>query len=160
MSEKENSDEAVKPFAFRVKVGDYEVEIKGERAEVLDTVKDLQSVMADIQKAFEPVKPKTIATLTIKKEPTKEEMPSQKFPKVPKSGNCAESILKLLESDWGKWRPRTVDELREALKANDMEFSGRLFSGVMLGLVRGGKVKRWKTDAGTVYILAEEESLK
>jgi hypothetical protein len=159
MTEKEN-EESAKPFAFRVKVGDYEVEIKGERQEVLDTVKDLQSVMADVQKAFEPVKPKTTATLTIKKEPAREEMPSQKFPKVPKTQNCAQSILKLLESDWGKWRPRTVDELREALKANGMEFSGRVFSGVMLGLVRGGKVKRWKTDAGTVYILAEEESLK
>jgi hypothetical protein len=29
----------------------------------------------------------------------------------------------------------------------------------LLGLVRKGTVKRWKTDAGCVYILAEEEVL-
>ena len=159
MSEKETEGPA-KPFAFRVKVGDYEVEIKGERAEVLETVRDLQSVMADVQKAFNNVKPKTVATLTIKKEPSKEEAPAQKFPKVAKTGNCGDAVLRVLETDWGKWRPRTMNELREALKANGMEFSGRMLAGVMLGSVRSGKVRRWKTDADTVYILAEEESLK
>jgi hypothetical protein len=28
-----------------------------------------------------------------------------------------------------------------------------------MGLVRSGKVRRWKTDAGYVYILAEKEEL-
>jgi hypothetical protein len=49
--------------------------------------------------------------------------------------------------------------LKEALKANGLRYPGRTLAGVLLGLVRKGEVKRWKTDAGCVYILAEEEVL-
>jgi len=148
-------------FGFRVKMGEYEVEISGTREEVLRTVEDLPSLMVNVQKAFETVKPKTVATLTIKKEAPKEETgaPAQKYPKIVHTDNCGEAILRVLETDWGKWRPRTMDELKEALKANGLDFSGRVLAGVLMGLVKQGKVRRWKTDAGHVYILAEKETL-
>ncbi|MGC9346450.1 MAG: hypothetical protein ACP5ER_06660, partial [Candidatus Bathyarchaeales archaeon] len=57
------------------------------------------------------------------------------------------------------WRPRTFAELKEALKANGLRYPGRKLAGVLLGLVKNGKVRRWKTDAGHVYILAEEKIL-
>ncbi|MBX5328695.1 MAG: hypothetical protein QHH18_07035 [Candidatus Bathyarchaeota archaeon] len=148
-------------FGFRVKIGEYEVEINGTREEVLKTVEDLPSLIVNIQRAFEAVKPKTVATLTIKKETPKEEAgaPAQKYPKIMRTDNCGEAILRVLETDWGKWRPRTMDELREALKANELDFSGRVLAGVLMGLVKQGRVRRWKTDAGHVYILAEKETL-
>ena len=144
-------------FGFRVKMGEYEVEIRGTREEVLRTVEDLPDLMVNVQRAFEGVKPKTVATLTVKKEVPKEEVQLQKYPKIVRVEECDEAVLRVLESDWGKWRPRTVNELKEALKANGLEFSGRVLAGVLMGLVRQRKIRRWKTDAGHVYILAEEE---
>jgi hypothetical protein len=146
-------------FVFRVKIGDYEVEINGDREEVLKTIKELPSLMVDVYKAFEVSKPKTTATLTVKAAPAKEKAPVEKYPKILRVKSCGEAILKALKTDWGKWRPRTIAELKEALKANGLRYPGRTLSGVLLGLVRKGKIKRWKTDAGCVYILAEEEIL-
>jgi hypothetical protein len=147
-------------FVFRVKMGEYEVEIGGSREDVLKTIEELPSLMAGVRGAFEDLKPKTVATLTVKTEAGKKEEPAaQKYPKVSRTEKCDEAILRVLETDWGKWRPRTISELKEALKANGLSFSGRVFAGVLMGLVRSGKVRRWKTDAGHVYILAEQEAL-
>ncbi len=149
-------------FGFRLRVGDWEVEISGEREDVLKTVEELPGLVGRVLKAFKGVKPGAVATLTVKKEATKAKKATvvqQQFPKIPRIEKCDEAILRVLESDWGKWRPRTVGELKEALKANGLSFSGRVLAGVLSGLVRSGKVRRWKTDAGYVYILAEEEVL-
>ena len=145
-------------FVFRVRMGDYEVEISGHRREVLETIKELPSLMVDVYKAFEGSKPKTTATLTVKTSPAKEEAPVEKYPRILRVDSCDEAVLRILESDWGKWRPRTVGELKKALKANKLGYPGRTLAGVLLGLVRKRKVRRWKTDAGCVYILAEEDA--
>lgn len=146
-------------FVFRVRLGEYELELSGSRDEVLKTIReDLPALMANVHNAFNSVKPKTVATLTVKAEQPKEEASVvRKFPKIAATDKCDDAVLRVLESDWGKWRPRTMDELREALEANAMSFGGRVLAGVLLGLVRRGKVRRWKTDAGYVYILAEKE---
>jgi hypothetical protein len=146
-------------FVFRVKMGEYEVEINGTREEVLKTIGELPALMPDVYKAFEGLKPKAEATVAVKQDAAKEKALMQKYPKILRTKKCDEAVLKILETDWGKWRPRTVEELKEALKANELSFSGRLFAGVLMGLVRKGKVRRWKTDAGYVYILAEKEAL-
>jgi hypothetical protein len=146
-----------KGFVFRVKIGEYEVEIGGSRQEVLKTVEELPTLMTGVRDAFESVKPKTVATLTIKKEAPKEEAVMQKYPKIVRTDKCDEAVLRVLESDWGKWRPRTVAELKDALRVNDLDFSGREVAAVLLGLVKKGSIRRWKTDAGQVYILAEKE---
>jgi hypothetical protein len=148
-----------KSFAFRVKLGEYEVEIRGTREEVLKTVEDLPTLIANVHKAFGSVKPKTVTTLTVKTEPAKKETQTQKYPKIQATENCEEAIVRILETDWGKWRPRMLDELREALQANRLAYSGRMLSGVLMGLVKKGKIRRWNTDAGFVYILVEQEAL-
>jgi hypothetical protein len=148
-----------KSFAFRVKLGEYEVEVRGTREEVLKTVEDLPTLITNVHKAFESVKPKTVTTLTVKTEPAKKETQAQKYPKIQATENCEEAIVRILETDWGKWRPRMLDELREALQANGLAYSGRMLSGVLMGLVKKGKIRRWNTDAGFVYILAEQEAL-
>jgi hypothetical protein len=40
-----------------------------------------------------------------------------------------------------------------------LNFSGHTAAAVLTGLVKKGKIRRWKTDAGDVYILAEKEEL-
>jgi len=147
-------------FVFRVKIGEYEVEISGTNDEVIKTVKELPGLMADVHKAFEEIKPKTTATLTVKTKPVATETPPvQTYPRIPRVKNCGEAVLRVLETDWGKWRPRTLTELKEALRANELRYPGRTFSGTLMALVKKGRVRRWKTDAGYVYILAEEEVL-
>jgi len=146
-------------FVFRVKMGEYELEISGTREEVLRTVEELPSLIGDVDKAFEGLKSKTAAKLKVKTEADREEALLRKYPKVLRTEKCDEALLRILETDWGKWRPRTIEELKEALKANELSFSGRILAGVLMGLVRKGKVRRWKTDAGYVYILAEKEAL-
>jgi uncharacterized membrane protein len=146
-------------FSFRVKVGDYEVEVRGSREDVLETVKELPNLIPEVSKAFENLKPKTAATVIVKTpvSAVKEESPVEKYPKISKVESCSEAVLKILESDWGKWRPRTLTELKAALAANNLHFPGRTLAGDLLGLVRKGVVRRWKTDKGYVYILAEKE---
>jgi hypothetical protein len=151
--------EGEKGFVFRVKIGEYEVEIEGTREEVLKTIEELPGLTASVHKAFEGLKPTPRVAVTVRKEAAGEEAVVQKYPRILPTENCAEAVVRILESDWGKWRPRTVVELKGALRANELGYSGRVLAGVLLGLVRKGKVRRWKTDAGCVYILAEEEAL-
>ena len=146
-------------FAFRVKMGEYEVEINGTHDEVLKTIENLSNLITNVHRAFENLKPKTVATLTVKTGAAKEEAHTQKYPKIAPTESCDEAILRILETDWGKWRPRTIEEMKEALKANGLNYPGRVFAGVLVGLVKKGTVRRWNTNAGYVYILAEKEVL-
>ncbi|HJW65956.1 MAG TPA: hypothetical protein VJ507_04150, partial [Candidatus Bathyarchaeia archaeon] len=118
-------------FAFRIKMGEYEVEIKGTHEEVTKTLENLPSLVPSIHKAFETIKPKTVATLTVKTEAqpkTASEEPAQAFPKIAAPTSCEEAIFRILETDWGKWRPRTVEELKEAMRANGLKYSDRVLS--------------------------------
>ncbi|MEM2281833.1 MAG: hypothetical protein QXZ68_07645 [Candidatus Bathyarchaeia archaeon] len=146
-------------FSIRVKAGEYEVEVRGSRCEVLDTIKELPNLMPSFGKAFESLKAKEAAVKAPVPVVVKAESPVERYPKIPRVESCSEALLKVLESDWGKWRPRTVTELKEALASNNMHFPGRTLAGDLLALVRRGLVKRWKTDKGYVYILAEKKVL-
>jgi len=161
MLKKKTVKETSRNFTFRIKLAEQEVEINGTREEVLKTIEDLPNLVTKVSKAFEIAKPKTVATLTVKTEAPKEDALKlkEKYPKIVQTENCDEAILRILETDWGKWRPRTVDELKEALKANGLQYSGRMLANVLVGLVKTEKIKRWQTDAGYVYILAEKEAL-
>jgi hypothetical protein len=148
-------------FAFRVKIGDYEVEVTGTYEQVLDMMKGLPSLISDIDKAFEKVKPKKMATLTVKTgAPNAERPPSQQYPQISHTAKLDEALLKVLETDWGKWRPRTLDELSEALRANELKHSVRTLAAVLMELVKKEKIRRWSTNTGYVYILAEKEALR
>ena len=149
-------------FTFRIKIGDYEVEIRGKHEEVTKTIENLPSLVTNVQKAFENLKPKTVATLTVKTEPTKSESTesaAQSYPKVASAANCEEAILRILETDWGKWRPRTMAELKAAIKANELTYSGRVLNETLNELADKGMVRRWNTNTGFVYILADKKPL-
>jgi len=151
-----------KSFAFRVKMGDYEVELGGTREEVLKTIEELPTLMTSVHKGFEVVKPKTVATITVKTAAPKEkekDVLRERFPHVPQADSVDESVLRVLETDWGKWRPRTLEELHNALKANGVDCAVKSLSAILGTFEREGKVRKWKTDSGFVYILAEEEAL-
>lgn len=155
---KKKVEESQGDFAFRVKMGEYEVEIRGKHEEVIKTIEKLPKVVKSVQEAFESLKPKTIATLTVKREePKTTEKKTQKYPLIKSSSSCKEAVLMILETDWGKWRPRTADELKGAIKANKLKYSESVLTRALSGLVKKGLVRRWNTNAGFVYILAEEK---
>jgi len=134
-----------KEFSFRVRFGDFEVEISGNRDEVFKTVEMLPSLMANVSKAFEVAKTgKQTSTEIVSVYP------------VVSCSNCSEAVLKSLESDWGK-EPRTLPELVDALKANALHYPSTTLSGVLTWLTKKGKVKRWKTDKGYVYAYVRKE---
>jgi len=147
-------------FAFRLKTGDYEIEVNGNYGDVLSTIKNLPNMVVDIDKAFEKIKPRKVATLTVKTESTSQQKTLKQYPQIQSSQKLDEAVLRILETDWGKWRPRTIDELEEALKANGFEQSPRTLGGVLMDLVKKERVRRWNTNNGYVYILAEKEALR
>jgi hypothetical protein len=146
-------------FAFRVKIGECEVEIRGTHEEVTKTIENLPNLVTNVNKAFEIAKPKTVATLTVKTEAPKAapEAPEQTFPKIASPANCEEAVLRFLETDWGKWRPRTMEELQEVMKANGLKYPGRTLGATLDALAEKGMVRRWDTNTGFVYILADEK---
>jgi hypothetical protein len=149
-------------FSFRVKIGEYEVEIRGTHEEVTKTIENLPNLVTNVNKAFESAKPKTVATLTVKTEaPPKAapEAPAQIYPKITSPSSCEEAVLRFLETDWGKWRPRTMEELQEVMKANGLKYPGRTLGATLDSLAEKGMVRRWDTNTGFVYILAEEKPL-
>jgi len=157
---KENTKKHSRDFAFRIRIGEYEVEIKGTHEEVTRTIENLPSLVANIHEAFENIKPKTVATLTVKTEPTaktEEEAPAKSYPRIASPASPSDAVVKILQTDWGKWRPRTVDELKETMKVNDLTYSGRVLNDTLNKLAEKGSVRRWNTNTGFVYILADKK---
>jgi hypothetical protein len=129
-------------FLFRVKIGKQEIEISGNREEVMKTLEELPKLVENVLKAFEQTKNSEEASQSV----------SSDVPSISAS-SCSEAVLQLLSSGWGR-QPRTLTELVEALKANAVYYPSTTLSGVLAWLVRKNKIKRWKTDKGYVYVLA------
>jgi hypothetical protein len=138
-------------------MGQNEIEISGPQKAVLATMKDFPALLENISTAFKRVHESTDEKTPIKTKIVGSSTPSKIYPSIKKAKTCSQAVLKLLETEWGAWRPRTLSELVEALKANATHYPTTTLSGVLSWLVKKGKVKRWKTDAGYVYILAEKE---
>lgn len=150
------------PFSVRVKLNQNEVEISGTQKEVLRIIEDLPKLIESVSKAFMNMNPKDVAgeakPVTVRLTSPSPSVPSKMYPLIKDVKKCSEAVVKLLETEWGTWRPRTMPELVEALKANAIHYPSSTMSGVLSWLVKKGKVRRWKTDAGYVYILAEKEA--
>jgi hypothetical protein len=149
-------------FSFRIKIGEYEVELCGSHRDVMKTVERLPILITNVNKAFDSVRPKTIAKITVKTtdstQDSKSSEASKSFPKIAATDNTQDAVLHILDSEWGKWRPRTVEELNDAMKANGLQFPGRVIESVLEGLSEKGLVRRWNTNTGFVYILAEQQN--
>ncbi len=121
----------------------------------------MPGLLHNVGEAFDMARPKKFATLTVKAETLKEEKnASEKYPKITGSESMDDTVLSLLETEWGKWRPHTLEELRNAMKANGLDYAARTLAAVLLDLGKREKVRRWNTDAGYVYILAEKEAFR
>jgi hypothetical protein len=156
--------EKSEPFTFRVKLGEREIEIKGSNKDVTATIEDLPKLIKNIHKAFDSMTPKTVTTLTVKTEPsaskTQTKKSSQDYPKITSAKNSEDAILGILKTNWGKWKPRTMDELQDAVISNNLKYTKTILKKAISKLVKKGMIRRWNTNAGFVYILAEEKPVK
>jgi len=136
------------PFSLRVKFGSHEIEISGTHEEVIKTIEELPGLVASVSKAFDA------ANINV----TQPQSTPTLYPTISSSANCSKAVLKLLKTDWGKQQPRTLPELVEAMKANALHYPPTTLSGVLVWMVKKGRIKRWKTDKGYVYALAGQEA--
>ncbi|MGI0013870.1 MAG: hypothetical protein ACREBU_10585, partial [Nitrososphaera sp.] len=70
---------------------------------------------------------------------------------VPGATSAAEAVIRLFGTDWGTSR-RFIREIKEALDANALFYPITSLSGVLAGLARQGKLRRWKESQGYVYV--------
>jgi hypothetical protein len=138
------------PFYLKIKIGEVEVEIGGEREEVLETLQDLDRIVELVGDAFNVV-------IEDKKLKNKNRPDPTQFPKIPRTNQCSEAVTSLLLTDWGK-TPRTIGELRKAMEANAVFFPKTTLSGVLVWLTKRGDLRRWKDPKrGYLYVINELE---
>jgi len=140
-------------FRLKVRIGDMEVELGGEREEVLETLEDLDLIIDKVSKAFD-------AELPTAKRPQKkgkEESQAKELPTINRTSQCSEAVESLLTTEWGK-TPRAIGELREAMEANAIFFPKTTLSGVLVWMVKKGTLRRWKDKKrGYLYVLNRQE---
>ncbi|UCH58056.1 MAG: hypothetical protein JSV18_03945 [Candidatus Bathyarchaeota archaeon] len=139
------------PFHLRVRIGDMEVELGGEKGEVLSTLDDLQAIVEKVTFAFN----NESRTAPLVVEQPVEESSMLDYPKISRTNKCGDAVVALLSTEWGK-TPRAISELRESMEANAIFFPKTTLSGVLVWLVKKGRLRRWKDKKrGYLYVLNE-----
>ncbi|MEE8355466.1 MAG: hypothetical protein V3S09_06525 [Candidatus Bathyarchaeia archaeon] len=143
------------PFRLRVRIGDKEVELGGDKEDVLSTLDNLSSIVEKVTHAFE------VDNLALPAAPERREIEAASLldiPKISRTSKCGDAVVALLTTDWGN-SPRTISELREAMEANAIFFPKTTLSGVLVWLVKKGRIRRWKDKKrGYLYVINEPET--
>ena len=136
------------PFHLRIRFGDVEVELGGKRDEVLATLENLDEIFDKISGLLD------VEIVSLQETPDRSDDESLlDYPKINRTSKCSEAVVALLTTEWGK-TPRTISELREAMEANAIFFPKTTLSGVLVWLVKKGKIRRWKDKKrGYLYVL-------
>lgn len=141
------------PYSLKIKIKDMEVEIGGEKEEVLATLDDLDAIVEKVKYAFSQEQ-KPSKTTKIK---TEDPLVGDEFPKIQGTTQCGETVTSLLSTDWGK-TPRPIGELREAMEANAIFFPKTTLSGVLVWLTKKGSLRRWRDKKrGYLYVINKAE---
>lgn len=144
------------PFHLRIKIGEVEVELSGEKKEVLETLNNIEEIVTKLNTAFNGEQKKK-PIKSIKTSENRDAVSPLDFPKIGRTTQCGEAVQTLLSSEWGK-TPRTIGEIREAMEANAIFFPKTTLSGVLVWLVKKGQLRRWKDKKrGYLYVINEME---
>jgi len=127
------------PFHLKVRIGEMEVELGGDKTEVLSTLDELPTIIEKVSASFQG---ESTGHRPRQKKQAENGAP-EALPQIPRTTQCSEAVTALLAEPWGK-TPRTIAELREAMEANAVFFPKTTLSGVLVWLVKKGKVRRWK----------------
>ena len=138
---------------MKVRIGEMEVELGGEKAEVLSTLDELPLIIGKVSKAFD-VEASSLPEIAVR---TLDDSPMLDYPKINRTNKCGDAVVALLSTEWGT-TPRAISELREAMEANAIFFPKTTLSGVLVWLVKKGRIRRWKDKKrGYLYVLNEPE---
>jgi hypothetical protein len=130
-----------------------EVELGGDKEEVLSTLNDLESIVSKIYLVFN----EESRGATKYEDKDEEYSTVLDYPKIGVTDKCSEAVISLLSKDWGK-TPRSISELREAMEANAIFFPKTTLSGVLVWLVKKGRLRRFKDKKrGYLYITSKSE---
>ena len=141
-------------FHLKVRIGEMEVELGGDKAEVLATLDELPKIIEKVSASF------PTETSATRQRPKKlaENHEVESLPQIPRTTQCSEAVNALLSEPWGK-TPRTIAELRAAMEANAVFFPKTTLSGVLVWLVKKGTVRRYKDKKrGYMYTLNTQEA--
>ena len=142
------------PFHLKVRIGEMEVELGGDKDEVLSTLDELPLIIGKVTKAFDV----EAGGLTEVIAQTMDDSSMLDYPKIGRTSKCGDAVVALLTTDWGT-TPRAISELREAMEANAIFFPKTTLSGVLVWLVKKGRIRRWKDKKrGYLYVLNEAEA--
>ena len=144
-----------KSLSIRIKIGNNEIEISGSPSNISKMLDDLPKIVDKVSTSFSTAK--LVSSITsISKQKTKP--PEERFPTISTQIgiSCPEAITAILSTKWGRKKPRNLGEILEAMKVNAMHYPSSTLSGVLTWLVKRGKLRRWKTDEGYVYIISEQ----
>ncbi len=142
------------PFHLKVRIGEMEVELGGEKSEVLAALDELPSIVEKVSASF----PIEVQSARQRPKKPQENHENESLPQIPRTTQCSEAVTSLLTDDWGK-TPRTISELREAMEANAVFFPKTTLSGVLVWLVKKGTVRRYKDKKrGYLYTMNTPET--
>jgi len=142
------------PFHLKVRIGEMEVELGGDKDEVLSTLDDLPLIIGKVSKAFD-VEAGGLPEVIMQ---SMDDSSMLDYPKISRTSKCGDAVVALLTTEWGT-TPRPISELREAMEANAIFFPKTTLSGVLVWLVKKGRIRRWKDKKrGYLYVLNEAEA--
>jgi hypothetical protein len=147
-------------ITIRLKIGNVELQLEGQRQTVMEMLEnDLPKIIGNITKVAHDA----LIPLQISPQPTTRLMSTQSqtpthaistegepYPTL-QADSCADAIVALLSTDWGRRKPRTISEIKSALEANALHYSGKVIGFTLTRLTRRQKVRRWKSEEGYVY---------
>jgi len=145
-------------ISVRFKVGNIELQLEGPRQLIIEMIEsDLPKIFDSVSRMAVDRQPQRPATETT--QPSADLPDTSAAPTSPEAealpsisaGSCADAIIALLSTEWGRRKPRTLSEILAALEANALHYSRRVIGFTLTRLTRRQKVRRWKAKEGFVY---------
>lgn len=143
---------------LRIKIGTSELEFQGSRQTVMEMMEqDLPKLVELVSRSLSSIAPASVepATAATQSLPSAENQTGEFAPVASVQGqSCADAIVGLLSTEWGRKKPRNLSEIKDSLDANALHYSGKVIGFTLTRLTRRQKVRRWKVGESFVYTLA------
>jgi hypothetical protein len=145
---------STQPFKLRIRIDDKEVELSGSQQEVMSALEDLPKIVNKFSSAFMLNTTSTQHLLHV--ESKTEEKDVYPTLTISTDASCPEALTKILSTNWGKKKPRTLNELLEVMKINAVHYPKGTIKGRLTDLTKKGILRRIRTSKGYGYILVKE----
>lgn len=140
---------------LRIKIATFELEFEGTRQTVMEMAEqDLPRLVELVSKSLSSIASTTVEAAQSVQSPSSTGNKLEDSPASVQGESCADAIVNLLSTEWGRKKPRALGEIKESLDANALHYSGKVIGFTLTRLTRRQKVRRWKLGESFVYTLA------